>query len=75
MRGCPECPRERRALFFGEIVRRTGLLPSRVENAIAELAANGWVTSDSFEGLRALLVPDERDSHSPIRGRASTIER
>ena len=48
------------ALFFGEIVRRTGLLPSRVEIAIAELAANGWVTSDSFEGLRALLVPDEK---------------
>lgn len=48
------------ALFFGEIVRRAGLLPSRVENALAELAANGWVTSDSFEGLRALLVPDEK---------------
>ena len=58
--GCPPCPRERRALFFGEIVRRIGLLPSRVENAIAELAANGWVTSDSFEGLRALLVPDDK---------------
>jgi ATP-dependent helicase Lhr and Lhr-like helicase len=48
------------ALFFGEIVRRIGSLPSRVEIAIAELAANGWVTSDSFEGLRALLVPDDK---------------
>ncbi|HEU4678147.1 MAG TPA: hypothetical protein VFS35_01420, partial [Terrimicrobiaceae bacterium] len=48
------------ALFFGEIVKRSGLLASRVENAIAELAASGWVTSDSFEGLRALLVPDEK---------------
>ena len=48
------------ALFFGEIVRRSGLLPTRVENAIAELVAVGWVTSDSFEGLRALLVPDEK---------------
>jgi ATP-dependent helicase Lhr and Lhr-like helicase len=48
------------ALFFGEIVRRIGSLPSRVENAIAELAANGWITSDSFEGLRALLVPDDK---------------
>jgi ATP-dependent helicase Lhr and Lhr-like helicase len=58
------------ALFFGEIVRRTGLLPSRVENAIGELAANGWVTSDSFEGLRALLVPDEkREPFSPSRQR------
>lgn len=58
------------ALFFREIVTRTGLLPSRVENAIAELAASGWVTSDSFEGLRALLVPDEKkESFAPSRRR------
>jgi ATP-dependent Lhr-like helicase len=46
------------ALFFGEIVRLTRLLPSRVEPALAELAANGHVTADSFEGLRALLLPE-----------------
>ena len=58
------------ALFFGEIVKRTGLLPSRVEKAIAELAASGWVTSDSFEGLRALLVPDEKkEPFAPSRQR------
>jgi ATP-dependent Lhr-like helicase len=45
------------ALFFGEIVQRTKLLQSRVEQALGELAANGWVTADSFEGLRALLTP------------------
>jgi ATP-dependent helicase Lhr and Lhr-like helicase len=51
-------------------VRRTGLLPSRIENALAELVANGWVTSDSFEGLRALLVPDEkREPFGPARQR------
>ena len=48
------------ALFFGEIVRRTGLLQSRVEQALGELAGQGWVTADSFEGLRALLVPSEK---------------
>jgi len=48
------------ALFFGEIVRQTGLLPSRVEQALAELTARGCVTADSFEGLRALLVPAEK---------------
>jgi len=48
------------ALFFGEIVRQTGLLPSRVEQALAELTARGCVTADSFEGLRALLVPEEK---------------
>ena len=58
------------ALFFGEIVKPTGLLPSRVENALAELAASGWVTSDSFEGLRALLVPDDKkESFAPSRQR------
>ncbi|HEV2320001.1 MAG TPA: crosslink repair DNA glycosylase YcaQ family protein, partial [Verrucomicrobiae bacterium] len=51
---------ERGALFFGEIVRQTGLLKSRVEQALGELVAQGWVTSDSFEGLRALLTPPEK---------------
>ena len=48
------------ALFFGEIVKRTGLLPSQVEEALSELAALGFVTSDSFDGLRALLVPSNK---------------
>jgi ATP-dependent Lhr-like helicase len=48
------------ALFFDEIIRRTGLLPSRVEQGLGELAAQGRVTADSFEGLRALLVPSEK---------------
>jgi ATP-dependent Lhr-like helicase len=48
------------ALFFGELVKQTGLLPSQVERALAELAAQGYVTADSFEGLRALLVPEEK---------------
>src|SRR5271157_2701292 len=50
----------RGALFFGEIVRATGLLPSRVEQTLAELAAQGCVTADGFEGLRALLLPDQK---------------
>jgi ATP-dependent Lhr-like helicase len=48
------------ALFFGELVQKTGLLPSRLERALAELTAQGLVTADSFEGLRALLVPEEK---------------
>jgi ATP-dependent Lhr-like helicase len=48
------------ALFFNEIIRQTNLLPSRVEQALGELAALGWVTADSFEGLRALLIPSEK---------------
>jgi ATP-dependent helicase Lhr and Lhr-like helicase len=48
------------ALFFGELVRRSGLLPSQVEDALSQLAALGLVTSDSFDGLRALLVPSNK---------------
>jgi ATP-dependent Lhr-like helicase len=48
------------ASFFTEIVRRTALLPSQVEEALSELAALGFVTSDSFDGLRALLVPSNK---------------
>jgi len=48
------------ASFFSELVQKTHLLPSRVEQALAELVTQGLVTSDSFEGLRALLVPSEK---------------
>jgi len=48
------------ALFFSELVRRTGLLSSHVEEALSQLAALGLVTSDSFDGLRALLVPSNK---------------
>ena len=58
--GVLEALQRRGALFFGELVKETNLLPSRVEQGLAELAAQGWVTSDSFEGLRALLVTPEK---------------
>src|SRR6266550_4426868 len=48
------------ALFFSELVNRSCLLPSQVEEALSQLAALGLVTSDSFDGLRALLVPSNK---------------
>jgi len=48
------------ALFFTELVLQTRLLPSQIEEALSELAALGLVTSDSFDGLRALLVPSNK---------------
>src|SRR5438445_13558737 len=48
------------ALFFSELVRCSGLLPSQVEEALSQLAALGLVTSDSFDGLCALLVPSNK---------------
>ena len=60
------------ALFFGEIVRLTALLPSRVEQALAELAAQGYVTADGFEGLRALLLPEDKRAPFGNRSAAQT---
>ncbi len=48
------------ASFFDEIVEGARLLPTQVEEALAELVALGIVNSDSFGGLRALLVPADR---------------
>jgi ATP-dependent Lhr-like helicase len=59
-RAVVECIREHGALFFDEVVDGTGLLRAQVENALAELVTLGLVTSDSFAGLRALLVPSDR---------------
>src|SRR6267154_595940 len=50
----------RGALFFGDLVDATGLLRTEVEKGLAELVAWGLVSSDSFAGLRALLVPSDR---------------
>jgi ATP-dependent helicase Lhr and Lhr-like helicase len=49
--------RQHGASFFDELVEGTGLLRTQVEEALAELVALGLVSSDSFGGLRALLVP------------------
>ena len=48
------------ASFFDELTDGTGLLPTQAEEALAELVAFGLVNSDSFGGLRALLVPADR---------------
>jgi ATP-dependent Lhr-like helicase len=52
--------RKHGASFFDELVDGTGLLRPQVEDALAELVALGLVSSDSFGGLRALLVPSEQ---------------
>src|SRR5437764_146903 len=51
---------QRAASFFGDLVNATGLLRTEDEKGVGELAAWGLVTSDSFAGLRALLVPSDR---------------
>jgi ATP-dependent helicase Lhr and Lhr-like helicase len=48
------------ASFFDELVDGTRLLRPQVEEGLAELVALGLVNSDSFAGLRALLLPADR---------------
>jgi ATP-dependent Lhr-like helicase len=57
----------RGASFFTDIVEGTRLLRSQVEEALAELVANGLVVSDSFAGLRALLTPSSRKTQAAAR--------
>jgi ATP-dependent Lhr-like helicase len=65
---------EHGASFFDELVDGTGLLVPQVEEALAELVALGLVTSDSFGGLRALLVPsDRRKTVAGVRRRRGTV--
>jgi len=48
------------ALFYDELVGTCRLLPSQLEAALAELLAQGQITADSFDGLRALLLPEAK---------------
>jgi ATP-dependent Lhr-like helicase len=52
--------RDNGASFFDELVEGTRLLRPQVEEALGELVALGLVNSDSFAGLRALLMPADR---------------
>lgn len=47
------------ASFFEDLLAETGLLKSQLEEALAELAAWGLVTADSFQGLRTLITPQK----------------
>lgn len=60
--------RDKGASFFEEILSSSGGLRSETESALAELVAKGVITSDSYTGLRALLV---RRKYKTERGRRS----
>ncbi len=65
---------KRGALFFEELAEAARLLRSQAEDALGELVALGLVTSDSFGGLRALLVPSaQRRPAGNIRRRGRVL--
>ncbi|MGQ0763717.1 MAG: DEAD/DEAH box helicase [Acidobacteriota bacterium] len=61
--------KEHGASFFVDIVSGTNLLPSMVEEALGELVFRGWLTADSFTGLRALLTPLSKTTSRAIESR------
>ncbi|MFD1577701.1 DEAD/DEAH box helicase [Ramlibacter ginsenosidimutans] len=52
--------RSQGASFFADLQRDARMLGEHVEQALAELVAHGLVTSDSFVGLRALVMPADK---------------
>jgi ATP-dependent Lhr-like helicase len=69
-----DCLRTQGALFFDELPAASHLLRSQVEEALAELVALGLVNSDSFGGLRALLVPSaQRKPFGGIKRRGRVL--
>jgi ATP-dependent Lhr-like helicase len=56
----------RGALFFDELIEAARLLRPHLEEALGELVALGLAASDSFGGLRALLVPSGQ--RKPLAG-------
>ncbi len=52
-----DCLNARGAMFFDELADSVRLLRHELEEALGELVALGLAASDSFGGLRALLVP------------------
>jgi len=62
------------ASFFDELAGATHLLQPELEDALSELVATGMVTSDSYAGLRALLLPpSQRPSSTRRRGRRTAL--
>jgi ATP-dependent helicase Lhr and Lhr-like helicase len=69
-----DCLATHGALFFDELAEASRLLRSQVEDALAELVALGLVNSDSFGGLRALLVPSaQRKPFAAVKRRGRVL--
>jgi len=71
-----EVLRSHGASFVQEIVRAAKLPLVDVEDGLAELVAGGWITCDSFGGLRSLLSPAWTKRHASVTtGRWSLLDR
>ena len=57
------------ASFFDDLVSGTNLLRSQAETALGELVSAGLVNADSYSGLRALLIPSDKQRQLIARRR------
>jgi ATP-dependent Lhr-like helicase len=59
------------AMFFADLVKRSGLLAAEAETVLGELVAAGQITSDGFGALRALIKSptDKRRVEKMVRRR------
>jgi ATP-dependent Lhr-like helicase len=57
------------ASFFDDMVAGTSLLRAQAETALGELVSAGLVNADSFSGLRALLIPQDKKRQLAARRR------
>jgi ATP-dependent Lhr-like helicase len=57
------------ASFFDDMVSGTHLLRAQAETALGELVSAGLVNADSFSGLRALLIPQDKKRQLAARRR------
>lgn len=57
------------ASFFEDLLHSTGLLRTQVESGLAELVNQSLVTSDSYAGLRALLLPASKKASTRQKSR------
>ncbi|MCX7563438.1 ATP-dependent DNA helicase, partial [Xanthomonadaceae bacterium XH05] len=62
------------AAFFDEMQDGVRLLRSELEDALGELVARGVLTSDSYSGLRTLLMPAARREKQRKRRRPFGLE-
>mgnify|MGYP000253431520 CR=1 FL=1 len=61
------------ASFFDDLIARTQLLRAQAEDALGELVAAGLAHSDSFSGLRALLMPADKKRALASRRRRAAV--
>jgi ATP-dependent Lhr-like helicase len=62
------------ASFFSDLRHDSALLPTELEEGLAELVSHGLVTSDSFAGLRALVTPARSGRQGRRRSASQRID-